>query len=63
MGSAVLEYLADNGYNNLRVHRLGIADEFITHGSTNDLLHYCKLDKEGVLESLIKIRELKEIEI
>ncbi len=63
MGSAVLEFFADNGYNNLKVHRLGIADEFVTHGSTKDLLHYCKLDQEGVLESLIKIREFKEIEI
>ena len=33
MGSAVLEFFADNGYNNLKVHRLGIEDEFVTHGS------------------------------
>ncbi len=57
MGSAVLEFFADNGYNNLSVHRLGIEDEFVTHGSINDLLHYCKLDEEGVLESLLKIKK------
>lgn len=57
MGSAVLEFFADNGYNNLSVHRLGIEDEFVTHGSINNLLHYCKLDEEGVLESLLKIKK------
>ena len=63
MGSAVLEFFADNGYNNLEVHRLGINDEFIAHGSIKDLLHYCNLDEEGVLESLIKIGKLKETKI
>ncbi len=63
MGSAVLEFFADNDYNNLKVHRLGIGDEFVSHGSIKDLLHYCKLDEEGVLESLIKIRDFKEVEI
>ncbi len=63
MGSAVLEFFADNGYKDLSVHRLGIGDEFVSHGSTKDLLHYCKLDEEGILESLIKIHKYKEVEI
>ncbi|HZJ79468.1 MAG TPA: 1-deoxy-D-xylulose-5-phosphate synthase, partial [Dysgonamonadaceae bacterium] len=57
MGSAVLEFFADNGYNNLKVHRLGIEDDFVTHGSIKDLLHFCKLDEEGILESLLKIKK------
>ena len=57
MGSAVLEFFADNGYNNLQVHRLGIEDKFVTHGSIKDLMHYCKLDEEGILESLLKIKK------
>ena len=60
MGSAVLEFFADNGYSNLNVHRLGINDEFVTHGSINDLLHYCKLDEEGILESLLKLKKTKK---
>lgn len=60
MGSAVLEFFADNGYNNLNVHRLGIKDEFVTHGSINELLDYCKLDEEGILESLLKIKNLNK---
>ena len=63
MGSAVLEFFADNEYKNLSVHRLGIGDEFVSHGSTKDLLHYCKLDEEGILDSLVRIQNFKEVEI
>ena len=63
MGSAVIEFFADNGYNNLNIHRLGIGDEFVTHGSMKELQHYCKIDEEGILESLINIQKLKEVEI
>lgn len=55
MGSAVLEFFADNGYNDIEVHRLGIADEFIPHGSTKELLKYCKIDEEGILETLLNL--------
>ena len=63
MGSAVIEFFADNGYNNLNIHRLGIGDEFITHGSIKVLLHYCGIDEEGILNSLIKIHEYKGVQI
>ncbi|HTN67975.1 MAG TPA: 1-deoxy-D-xylulose-5-phosphate synthase [Dysgonamonadaceae bacterium] len=63
MGGAVIEFFADNGYNNLNVYRLGIADEFISHGSVQDLLRYCKLDEDGILESLIEIQKHKEEKI
>ncbi|MDD2475709.1 MAG: 1-deoxy-D-xylulose-5-phosphate synthase [Dysgonamonadaceae bacterium] len=63
MGSAVIEFFADNGYNNLNIHRLGIGDEFITHGSIKELLHYCRIDEEGILDSLIKIRKYKDVNI
>ena len=61
MGSAVIEFFADNGYNNLNIHRLGIGDEFVAHGSTEELLHYCKIDEEGILESFINIHQLKGV--
>ncbi|MFA6359271.1 MAG: 1-deoxy-D-xylulose-5-phosphate synthase [Dysgonamonadaceae bacterium] len=63
MGSAVIEFFADNGYNNLNIHRLGIKDEFISHGSTKDLLRYCELDEEGILKLLIKVQKLNVGEI
>ncbi len=62
MGSAVIEFFADNGYNNLSIHRLGIGDEFVSHGSIKDLLHYCKIDEEGILESFKSIHKLKEVQ-
>ena len=41
-----------------RIFYTGIKDEFVTHGSINELLDYCKLDEEGILESLLKIKNL-----
>ena len=51
LGSAVLEYSADKGYS-ARVTRLGINDQFVEHGSTKELYHMLRLDKEGICESL-----------
>ncbi len=53
LGSAVLEYFADQGYQ-CRVRRLGIKDTFVEHGSTQELYHLLKLDKEGLCESLFQ---------
>jgi 1-deoxy-D-xylulose-5-phosphate synthase len=36
MGSAVLEFMIDNGYN-AKVKRLGIPDQFIPHGNNENL--------------------------
>mgnify|MGYP002508190312 CR=1 FL=1 len=38
LGSAVLEFMADNGYTP-RVIRLGVNDQFVEHGSTQELYH------------------------
>jgi 1-deoxy-D-xylulose-5-phosphate synthase len=53
LGSAVLEFMADNGYTT-RVVRLGVRDQFVEHGSTKELYHMLKLDKEGICESLLQ---------
>ena len=52
-GSAVLEWMADHGYSP-RVIRLGVKDQYVEHGSTKELYHMLKLDKEGLCESLLK---------
>ena len=54
LGSAVLEWMADHGYTP-RVIRLGINDQFVEHGSTQELYHMLKLDKEGLCESLLQV--------
>ena len=56
MGSAVLEWMADHGYSP-RVIRLGVNDQFVEHGSTKELYHMLKLDKEGLCESLLQVPE------
>jgi len=54
LGSAVLEWIADHGYTP-RVIRLGVHDQFVEHGSTKELYHLLKLDKEGLCESLLQV--------
>ena len=56
LGSAVLEFMADNGYTP-HVIRLGVNDQFVEHGSTKELYHLLKLDKEGICESLLQALE------
>ena len=56
LGSAVLEFMADNGYTP-RVIRLGVKDQFVEHGSTKELYQLLKLDKEGICESLLQALE------
>ena len=40
-----------------RVIRLGVNDQFVEHGSTKELYHLLKLDKEGICESLLQALE------
>ena len=61
LGSAVLEWLANNGptmsAREKRVIRLGVNDQFVEHGSTKELYQLLKLDKEGICESLLQALE------
>ena len=58
MGSAVLEFLSDKGYNN-RVHRIGIDDQFVTHGSPKELHKLSGIDQESILQEIKKVAALK----
>jgi 1-deoxy-D-xylulose-5-phosphate synthase len=53
-GSAVIEFMADNGYN-AEVRRLGIPDYFVEQGTQEELYRECGYDKEGIE---IAIREI-----
>lgn len=46
-GSAVLEYMADSGVA-LPVKRIGIPDNFIEHGSPQELYHMLGMDSQGI---------------
>jgi 1-deoxy-D-xylulose-5-phosphate synthase len=54
MGSAVLEFMADNGYQ-ARVKRLGIPDVFVQHGSLEELYRDCAYDYKAVLDEVVNI--------
>ena len=56
LGSAVLEWMADHGYTP-RIIRLGVNDMFVEHGSTKELYHLLKFDKQGICESLLQALE------
>lgn len=55
MGSAVLEFFADNGFNDVQVHRMGIPDEFVTHGSIKDLQELVHLDENSIFDTIFEI--------
>lgn len=51
LGSAVLEFMADNGYTP-KVKRLGINDCFVEHGSTAELYNMLELDVPGITKQI-----------
>ena len=51
MGSAVLEFMADHGYKP-DVRRIGVPDQFVEHGTVNELYHLCGMDEEGICRQL-----------
>jgi 1-deoxy-D-xylulose-5-phosphate synthase len=50
-GSGVLEYFADKGYRN-NVLRLGLPDEYVEHGTQDQLYNMLKIDAEGIREKV-----------
>ena len=52
LGSAVLETVDSS---KVRVVRLGVDDQFVTHGSTAELMHMLGLDAEGIAAKLKKL--------
>jgi len=59
MGSAVLEFMADHGYQ-AQVKRLGIPDEVIEHGSQMELHELCKFDPLSIAESCVEMMSSTE---
>ena len=46
-GSAILEFSAQNNYTKI-LENLGIPDEFIEHGTVEELQRYCKIDIDSL---------------
>ncbi|MFT6815456.1 MAG: 1-deoxy-D-xylulose-5-phosphate synthase, partial [Sphingobacteriales bacterium] len=56
MGSAILEFMADNGYSS-KVIRLGIPDHLVEHGSQKELYEECGFHPEGIYQSTLKLMQ------
>ncbi|MBO7593152.1 MAG: 1-deoxy-D-xylulose-5-phosphate synthase [Bacteroidaceae bacterium] len=52
LGSAVLEFFADNGYE-VEVKRVGIPNKFVMHGTVAELRRICKMDAQSIAEVLV----------
>ncbi|MBP6334402.1 MAG: 1-deoxy-D-xylulose-5-phosphate synthase [Bacteroidia bacterium] len=50
-GSAVIEFMADNGYS-VNIVRLGIPDTFIEHGEQKELYNECHFDSEAIKSAI-----------
>jgi len=50
-GSAILEFMVDNNYTS-KVKRLGIPDEYIEHGTQNELWAECNYDANAIVEAV-----------
>ena len=59
-GSGVLEYCSDNNIP-VKIIRLAINEQFLTHGSTKELLKLTELDAESIADKCEKLfKEFKE---
>jgi 1-deoxy-D-xylulose-5-phosphate synthase len=50
-GSAVLEFMSENGYL-VKINRLGVPDQFIDHGTPQELHRECGFDVEGIIKTV-----------
>ncbi len=59
-GSAILEFMANHNYQ-ISVKRLGIADEFIHHGTQKELHHDCKYDSNAIVAAVHEVLAEKSV--
>ncbi|MDD2327821.1 MAG: 1-deoxy-D-xylulose-5-phosphate synthase [bacterium] len=56
LGSAVAEFLSDHQYQDVHLHRIGIPDTFVTHGSISELQEITCIDERGILEQILLLQ-------
>jgi 1-deoxy-D-xylulose-5-phosphate synthase len=54
LGSAVIEFMADNNYHS-RVVRLGIPDEYVHHGTSEELYADCGFDAQAIAAKAVAL--------
>lgn len=60
-GSAVVEFMSDQKYNS-EIVRLGIPDEYIHHGTQDELWEDCGFDKKAILKTIKKMLSISLVE-
>ncbi|WP_025764008.1 1-deoxy-D-xylulose-5-phosphate synthase [Dyadobacter tibetensis] len=55
-GSAVMEYMLENGYTN-QIKRLGVTDMIVEHGEPSELYRECGLDAEGIVTATLSMMQ------
>ncbi len=58
-GSAVTEWLNDNGYHN-QVIRIGVPDNFVFHGKVPELMSMCEMDEDAIYRAIISTTQNKQ---
>jgi len=59
-GSSILEFIAKNNYK-VSVKMLGVPDEFIQHGTQEQLHEYCFYDEKAIIKTVHSILETSSI--
>ncbi len=59
MGSAVLEFMAENNYS-AQLKRLGIPDKVIEHGEQKELYAECHYDSDSIVKTAIELVGVKK---
>ena len=54
-GSALVEFLADEGISGVSVKRLGVPDRFIPHGTQDELRKICGFDKDAIAQAALQM--------
>ncbi len=54
-GSAVLEALSEARLENVAVHRIGMPDSFIEHGTAADQRRHLQLDAQGIVDQVLSV--------
>lgn len=62
MGSAILEFMADNSYAS-KVIRIGIPDKYIHHGTQEELHAECGFDVAGIIQTVKKALNFQERQV
>jgi len=58
-GSSVLEFAAENRYFDAMIDRMGIPDQFIEHGSVDELLKEIDLTVDSTIRKVIELTQVK----